>query len=419
VSNFLEQPDLVAITEKLAALYDFSGQPRDRRVLLEQAGLGRFIPGLDFSGNARTFCGDLVERLASYGAPLPEQPTKDPLGALLAHVIQLSDTAADSKKVFAQAIVKYALVNDAAYIERLRKEFDVALQPQRSAEAKSAAPPRGAAPSAEPSFTAAIEDQPGLERVINSEDNFLDIYLLSGALYCAQAVCRIEVPLGNAVGTGILIGPDLLLTNQHVLKSKEYLEGAIARFDYKLLDSTGVAPAGRVINLRGDFYFSSPSAEFDYALVKTESEPLANLAPSVEEKNLSARELLARGKHRGFVNLSPRFIREQERVNIIQHPDGDPLKVVMTQNYVVTDMTDRRVQYVADTMPGSSGSPVFNQSWELVALHHSGTPYPPDSVNDAFKKAWKGRFRVNEGIPARAILEDLKKKKLERYLPGA
>ena len=39
----------------------------------------------------------------------PEQPTKDPLGALLAHVIQLSDTAADSKKVFAQAIVKYAL----------------------------------------------------------------------------------------------------------------------------------------------------------------------------------------------------------------------------------------------------------------------------------------------------------------------
>jgi V8-like Glu-specific endopeptidase len=31
-----------------------------------------------------------------------------------------------------------------------------------------------------------------------------------------------------------------------------------------------------------------------------------------------------------------------------------------------------RVQYLTDTLPGSSGSPVFDADWNVVALHHSG-----------------------------------------------
>jgi endonuclease G, mitochondrial len=45
--------------------------------------------------------------------------------------------------------------------------------------------------------------------------------------------------------------------------------------------------------------------------------------------------------------------------------------------------------YEADTEPGSSGSPVFNDRWEVVALHHSGVP-----ATDS-----QGRFLdVNGGI---------------------
>jgi endonuclease G len=77
------------------------------------------------------------------------------------------------------------------------------------------------------------------------------------------------------------------------------------------------------------------------------------------------------------------------------------------------------LQYVADTMDGSSGSPVFNQNWEVVALHHSGAPHPPDDLPSLAKKAWKGKFRVNEGIPIRAILDDLRAKGLDRQLPRA
>ena len=85
-------------------------------------------------------------------------------------------------------------------------------------------------------------------------------------------------------------------------------------------------------------------------------------------------DLVRKGKHRGYLPLTPRLLQEHDRVNVIQHPDGKPLKVVMTQNYVVKTMTDTRVQYVADTMEGSVGVAVFNQTWEVVALHHSGEP---------------------------------------------
>jgi V8-like Glu-specific endopeptidase len=57
------------------------------------------------------------------------------------------------------------------------------------------------------------------------------------------------------------------------------------------------------------------------------------------------------------------------------------------------------VQYITDTLPGSSGSPVFNDDWRIVALHHSGGNIPEPSTNSI-------HFR-NEGIRIGAILADL------------
>ena len=79
-------------------------------------------------------------------------------------------------------------------------------------------------------------------------------------------------------------------------------------------------------------------------------------------------------------------------------PEGKPLKGVLTQNYV-RHSTEVRVQYGADSMDGSSGSSVFNHRWQVVALHRSDSPYPPAYVTDSMKKAWRGAFRINEGVP--------------------
>jgi V8-like Glu-specific endopeptidase len=50
-----------------------------------------------------------------------------------------------------------------------------------------------------------------------------------------------------------------------------------------------------------------------------------------------------------------------------------------------------RVTYKTNTQEGSSGSPCFDEDWQLVALHHSGDP------------RMKQAAEFNEGIPLAAI----------------
>ena len=62
-----------------------------------------------------------------------------------------------------------------------------------------------------------------------------------------------------------------------------------------------------------------------------------------------------------------------ELVNIVQHPNGEPKQLAARQNRLV-DLVEDFLHYETDTAPGSSGSPVFNDQWEVVGLHHAGVP---------------------------------------------
>lgn len=411
----LTQVESHELVETIARLYDFTdGGPRGRRVLLQQSGLGRFALAMDLSGPPTLVATDLIFRIKEYGYLEPEAPNKHALGALLSYLLTLGDLPPATKKWLASLIVKYSLIADPAYLNSLRDDYKIVEPAVQQPEPAHVVPTDTKAITQEPAFKVEQLDQAALESIINSEDNFLDVSWLFGALYSAQAVCRIEIPERTAKGTGFLIGPDLLLTNQHVLKNLEYVRDAVARFDYRTDDTGIVSKPGRVFKFDPEFYFSSPADELDYAVVRLQEKPL----PSKSDANLNVplMDLVLGGEHRGYLIMRPDYIKESDRVNIIQHPNGDPMKAVMTQNYVSHDMSPSRVQYVADTMGGSSGSPVFNRKWEVVALHHSGSPYPPHKDGEG-PKGWKNRFRVNEGIPCRAILEDFKRKDIERYLP--
>jgi V8-like Glu-specific endopeptidase len=416
-NRFLLFDERRALSQVLMNLSVFTdGESRDRRVFLEEtAGLGRFVPSMKLSSLPGTVVPDLIGRCEKFGE-LPERPGYHALGALLDAVLSLGELSIKDSAMTAGLVIKYALVADPGYISSLRAEHQLDLNPVRVFESEYTAPlPSSHTTQADIPFQAAVPDEAVLEEIIHSEDNFLDINFLYGAIYGAQAVCLIEIPKGEPVGTGFLINHDILLTNQHVIKNINYLEEAVARFEF-LKDSSAVRSGGRVIKILPDLYESSPQAELDYALVRLESPPLDYLAADLPKEGKTIKEFVASKQHRGYLSLQDRFIRGHERVNIVQHPNGDAMKVVLTQNYVVSDMTETRVQYVADTMKGSSGSPVFNQKWEVVALHHSGGPYPPDSPDVQAKKAWKGQYRVNEGIPVRAILKDLRDRNLIHYL---
>lgn len=89
-----------------------------------------------------------------------------------------------------------------------------------------------------------------------------------------------------------------------------------------------------------------------------------------------------------------------DRVNIIQHPGGGQKQLSFFANVVVF-AGPSRVQYLTDTLPGSSGSPVFDRAWDLVALHHSGG-WLVEPGGDP-----KQTFFRNEGIAMDALIAGL------------
>jgi endonuclease G len=76
-----------------------------------------------------------------------------------------------------------------------------------------------------------------------------------------------------------------------------------------------------------------------------------------------------------------------DSVNIIQHPRGGLKQIAFRENKVIAipQGQPQFLYYTTDTEPGSSGSPCFNDQWELVALHHSGVP-EMDAQKNLLKK---------------------------------
>ena len=85
-------------------------------------------------------------------------------------------------------------------------------------------------------------------------------------------------------------------------------------------------------------------------------------------------------------------------VTIIQHPGGEKKQVALRENRIV-DILESFLHYQTDTEPGSSGSPVFNDQWEIVALHHAGVPAPDYDELGGF---------INEGVRVSRLLSFLR-----------
>lgn len=93
----------------------------------------------------------------------------------------------------------------------------------------------------------------------------------------------------------------------------------------------------------------------------------------------------------------------QHPVNIIQHPAGQP-KMLSIRNNRVHELTEWELSYFTDTESGSSGSPVCNDNWQVVALHRRWHKLPNRDVSYQGKQTdWD-----NRGTRIDRIIEDVK-----------
>jgi hypothetical protein len=224
--------------------------------------------------------------------------------------------------------------------------------------------------AAEAGFTAMEPSQGQAERIVNTAAKFQDVETFLARLRaCENAVCRIETPRGNGVGTGFLLGPDLVMTNYHVMegaiRGTVKQETVVFRFGYKVeADGLTLRTGQEYCLVAGNGWLvdSSPLAALDYALVRLAGK--AGEDPADGGMGTPQRGWLTPVKH-DFVVGEPLYV--------LQHPDAAPLKFA---DGSVTEVwsAKNRVIYRTNTIPGSSGSPCFDGAWELVALHHWGDP---------------------------------------------
>ncbi len=222
--------------------------------------------------------------------------------------------------------------------------------------------------------------EPGRERAIGTAD-FMAVNYLSRGVLAGRSVGRVNVNAAGeeGFGTGFLIGENLLITNNHVLAEAAEAADSFVEFDFEL-DEQGLPRTAVAFKLLPDRFFMTDK-ELDFTVVFVGSVALSG------ERKLSEFGRIALIEAVGKINID-------QPVSIIQHPNGQR-KAVALRNNTVKAILDNFIQYETDTEPGSSGSPVFNDKWELVALHHSGVPKKDN--NGAILNRRGGRWQSSEG----------------------
>jgi endonuclease G, mitochondrial len=248
-----------------------------------------------------------------------------------------------------------------------------------------------------------------LPEILIGSDERLPISFLENALKAQKSVARLVVPRffnGNpegeppssVLGTGWLIAANFLITNYHVIEARLPGETPATNADMEL-------QARKMVAWFGFNNLEMPHIDYscielvqcdknlDYALLRLNPEPLLG------DTKLSNWGCLSP------VKVQPN-LDKGARLNIIQHPRGEEKRFAIRSNFYVgctsSPKEPNRIQYLTDTEPGASGSPVFNDDWEVIALHHAAIKVPESQFKGEVVK-----FN-NQGIEISAILSSFR-----------
>jgi V8-like Glu-specific endopeptidase len=236
-----------------------------------------------------------------------------------------------------------------------------------------------------------------LEKNFTGEKSFTVANLKQMLELCPSIGCVID-STGARLGTGFLMAgssfgfeqPLVFVTNAHVIS--DTWQGSIASTDALVTFETESVAAGQPVTHAvdrvlftsdpGDLGELSPALEkLDATIVSLKTLP-ANVSALKPAQNIP----LPSAKSKAFV---------------VGHPQSGALQFSLHDSVLLDVCDDERLMhYRTPTDPGSSGSPVFNANWQVVALHHAGSPETP-------RLHGRGSYEANEGIAIRAIRRKL------------
>jgi hypothetical protein len=206
-------------------------------------------------------------------------------------------------------------------------------------------------------------------------DGFFNLQWFHTALERCRAVARIENRVEDGIGSGFLVAgadlhadypPVVLITNSHVVP--DTLDPRDAAVTFRALEGE------RVRHEIKDVLDTWPPDDLDTTILELETYPEdAGCCPLARRKPLR--------------NADP-----PAQTYVIGHPTGTTDVLFSLRDNLLLDWDDRVVHYRTPTLGGNSGSPVFNRSWEVLAVHHAGLEKMPRL------RGADGTYPANEGI---------------------
>lgn len=275
-----------------------------------------------------------------------------------------------------------------------------------------------------------LSEMPMIERIID-QSNLLPVHFLTEGAALQGAVGKVIVSPPGWSGTGFMVSPSLLMTNNHVIRNTSDAGNARFKLNFQM-DHNG--NARQVDEYRADpasFFHTNPALDYTIVRLRPKTrvprlttgprQPVSGAVAPVEQVALEAvigdgepedvaqpaaigpigrvpaAWIVYPGAKWGFIPLrSTVNYAPGQRLNVLQHPRGRRKEVALQSN-TVTNIFNNHVRYSTDTEPGSSGSPVLNNSWDLVALHHA-----------AGSKDSAGNWQDNQGVRIDKIVADLR-----------
>lgn len=221
------------------------------------------------------------------------------------------------------------------------------------------------------------------ERYIGTNDLLPSNYLLSGYLH-ARSVGRVryldKTTRRAAYATGFMVTRELMLTNHHVFPVATAAEFAAFADDAAIEFGYEYDVLGRrqepVAHALDPETFLHTYAALDLALV------------AVKPRDVSGQRRLS---DQGYLVLDGTLGKAGagDYATIVQHPDGREKQVALRNNEIVDNSLPDALIYQSDTAPGSSGAAVFNNEWQVIALHSAGVA----------KKDAAGNYLDRDGQP--------------------
>jgi V8-like Glu-specific endopeptidase len=234
-----------------------------------------------------------------------------------------------------------------------------------------------------------LSKSPYLEKVLGDTRYQTLTWYIRGLDRC-RSVARIETENQDGLGTGFLVRgtdlhPDLpktvLITNGHVIPEGLDADAAVVAFH---APSEAHHGPQRFRVRRQWWYASSTAPNVDTTLLELHGLP-ADVTPVPIARMAPA--------------LNP---GSAPRAYVIGHPRGLEQPQFSLQDNRILGMNESRLHYRSPTEPGSSGSPVFDKNWDLIALHHAG------SMEMTRLDGQPGLYAANEGILTSAIIDALR-----------